>query len=331
MSDLETSVNTAESLSVFECAKQTREDGTEYWTARDLMTLLDYSTWQKFQVPLERAMKSAENQNIDLNSAFNRMVERVKAGDGTATRTDYHLSRVAAYLVTMNGDPNKIEVAEAQAYFAVQTRFAEKVQESGVLTAAASEAISVYELGTLYSETMDTFTRTVNPANADSLTASALAGAMHELAKAMTYRVAADAPMLGATTAPSLPYTSSVPEIAAWTDAADGDPHAFVSRAGEGHASARLSPIDIDASAVEPITYMEFAELDGVERCQRCGAGLSAWMSQHHATYGFSRGRNARGNNVFPHEFWRVALKIRGGWLDRLHNDHARHHGEAAA
>ena len=51
--------------------------------------------------------------------------KRVKAGEGYTQRKDVHLDRMAAYLVAMNGDPNKPEVAAAQAYFAMQTRRAE--------------------------------------------------------------------------------------------------------------------------------------------------------------------------------------------------------------
>lgn len=109
--------------SPFDQIMQTREDGTEVWSARDLMPLMGYSTWQKFLVPVERARKSAENQGR--GEAFNRSVNRVDAGTGSTERVDFELSRFAAYLVAMNGDPNKPEVAAAQGYFAIRTHEAE--------------------------------------------------------------------------------------------------------------------------------------------------------------------------------------------------------------
>lgn len=69
---------------------------------------------------MTRAEKTAENTGM--TCAFMHVHERVKAGDGYTTRKDVHLDRMAAYLVAMNGDPNKPEVAAAQAYFAMQTR-----------------------------------------------------------------------------------------------------------------------------------------------------------------------------------------------------------------
>ncbi|PRQ11714.1 hypothetical protein C1Y63_04715 [Corynebacterium sp. 13CS0277] len=113
-------------VSPFDDHRHVREDGTEYWSARDLMTLMGYPRWGDFQKPLTRAMKAAENQNAQLEGNFRRS-PKVSGKRGPA-QEDYELSRFAAYLVAMNGDPNKLEVAAAQAYFAIRTRQAETGQ-----------------------------------------------------------------------------------------------------------------------------------------------------------------------------------------------------------
>ena len=107
--------------------RRVRPDGTEYWSARDLMPLMGYSKWENFEKPIKRAMKTAENQGLDVDHQFLRSqklaVQRRQGGGNAAL--EYELSRYAAYLVAMNGDPNIAEVAAAQHYFAVKTREAE--------------------------------------------------------------------------------------------------------------------------------------------------------------------------------------------------------------
>ncbi|UUX60144.1 BRO family protein [Glutamicibacter halophytocola] len=112
-----------EMRSPFDQIKRTNDQGNGYWSARDLMPLMGYSTWQNFSTPLNRAMSSAANQMVDVESNF--MASHKVAAAGKMPQSDWHLSRFAAYLVAMNGDPNKPEVAAAQSYFAIQTHVAE--------------------------------------------------------------------------------------------------------------------------------------------------------------------------------------------------------------
>lgn len=107
--------------SPFDAIRRVRPDGSEYWSARDLMDPMEYSTWQHFEVPLTRAMQTAENTGNDVTSLFT--ASRKKSGG--RPRDDFELTRFAAYLVAMNGDPNKPGVAAAQVYFASRTREAE--------------------------------------------------------------------------------------------------------------------------------------------------------------------------------------------------------------
>lgn len=109
------------SVSPFDAIKQTRPDGSEFWSARDLMPLLGYPTWQHFQPAIERAKLTASNEGHNLENLFTVNLEK----SGGRPREDYKLSRYAAYLVALNGDPRKPEVAAAQSYFVVRTREAE--------------------------------------------------------------------------------------------------------------------------------------------------------------------------------------------------------------
>jgi len=107
--------------SPFDAIRQVRADGSEYWSARDLMPLLGYPRWQDFTPALSRAIVAADAQGLDRHDLFRGNPEK----SGGRPREDFHMVRFACYLVAMNGDPRKPEVAAAQAYFAIQTRVAE--------------------------------------------------------------------------------------------------------------------------------------------------------------------------------------------------------------
>ena len=115
---------------LFDSIRRTRPDGSEYWSARELQPLLGYAKWERFRETIDRAIESNENTAPGTaNDHFPAAGKLIEAGKGAErTLLDYHLSRHACYLIAMNGDPRKPEIAAAQMYFAAQTQQAEKVQ-----------------------------------------------------------------------------------------------------------------------------------------------------------------------------------------------------------
>ena len=118
-----------DSQSPFDRIRRVDPDGSEWWSARDLMPLMGYDQWRRFAGAVERARVSAEAQGQIVENHFAAAGKMVKIGS-SATReaADYRLTRFACYLVAMSGDPRKPEVAAAQAYFAVRTREAAESQ-----------------------------------------------------------------------------------------------------------------------------------------------------------------------------------------------------------
>ena len=107
----------------FEDLKKTNEHDAEYWSARDLQPLLGYSQWRRFEDAVSRAITSCEQTGNKPEHHFAGAGKPIVGGKGAVqTVDDYQLSRFACYLIAQNGDPRKPEIAQAQKYFAIQTR-----------------------------------------------------------------------------------------------------------------------------------------------------------------------------------------------------------------
>lgn len=107
----------------FEDIKHIDENGVEFWYARELMPILQYSNWQNFEKIIDKAKISCENSGISVFEHFIDVSKLSKrANNAEVEIKDYELTRYACYLIAQNGDSRKKVIALAQTYFAVQTR-----------------------------------------------------------------------------------------------------------------------------------------------------------------------------------------------------------------
>lgn len=106
----------------FDSIRRCDADG-EHWTARDLMPLLGYEKWERFDDAITRAWAAMHNSGMSAHRNASRF--REPSGRTNQVRDNVRLSRYACYVIAMNGDPRKPEVAAAQTYFAIKAREAE--------------------------------------------------------------------------------------------------------------------------------------------------------------------------------------------------------------
>ncbi|WP_245897654.1 DNA damage-inducible protein D [Dielma fastidiosa] len=107
----------------FEDIKHTDENGIEFWYARELSPVLDYTKWENFNKVIDKAMLSCQNSGFECADHFLEVRKMVQLGSGSERKVkDYELSRYACYLIVQNGDPRKETIALGQTYFAIQTR-----------------------------------------------------------------------------------------------------------------------------------------------------------------------------------------------------------------
>ena len=129
--------------------RRTANNGVEYWMARDIQPHLGYSTWESFSNAMDRAKTACESASVSVHNHFRDTTKEIaKAGKGATTeRADCYLSRYACYLIAMNGDARKPEIAVAQTYFAVQTRRQEISEEREALEKRSlCESVSAWPL-----------------------------------------------------------------------------------------------------------------------------------------------------------------------------------------
>ena len=107
----------------FEDIKHIDEFGEEFWYARELMKVLQYSKWENFNKVIKKAMISCENSGISIKDCFPDLRKPIFSGKGKEEFIEeYKLTRYACYLIAQNGDSRKKVIALAQTYFAIQTR-----------------------------------------------------------------------------------------------------------------------------------------------------------------------------------------------------------------
>lgn len=116
-------------VKALEDSKTVLPTGVEIWNARTLYKILGYQDWTNFRGVIQKAIMACDNSGVFSTHHFREFTDMIEVGKGANRKIEnWHLSRYACYLIAMNGESDKPEVATAQSYFAAQTLRAEAEQ-----------------------------------------------------------------------------------------------------------------------------------------------------------------------------------------------------------
>ena len=108
---------------IFEDIKHIDENGNDYWLARELIEVLEYKEWRKFDKVIKKAIYACNGSSYCVTDHFVLKDKMINIAKGAQRRIqDYKLSRYACYLIVQNCNPRIKIIALAQTYFAIQTR-----------------------------------------------------------------------------------------------------------------------------------------------------------------------------------------------------------------
>lgn len=126
---------TKKSQQIFEEIKRTDGNGNDCWSSRDLAKALTYSDYRNFLDVMRKAWIACQNSGINPYDHFGKINEMISIGKSAEREVEsWLMSRYACYLSVQNADPTKPIVAQAQTYFAIQTRRAETLLDKNALS-----------------------------------------------------------------------------------------------------------------------------------------------------------------------------------------------------